>query len=244
WVEPDGISDAAPLATAARRVTLDKQGDIADWFYRPLWQRAETANQGSTRSKPQACWLLFADDRGLANRLAERLRGADGEIVFAIPGEMFSVSGSDRIVLRPAHPPDYSALLSELARRGRALAGIVHLWGAGTVASDSEESFQRAQERGFYSLLFLAQAIGRQGLREPLRIDVVTSGVHCVSGRETLVPERATVLGPCKVIPQEMARLFCRNIDLDLPADGGWDGVVSLLAAEIASPAAVESEIV
>jgi len=242
WVDPDGIAPLEPSPSArARRVTLDKQPDIADWFYRPLWRRAEPAAAASATAGTAASWLLFADDQGLAERLAERLRGPGRAIVLVTPGDAFAAAGEDRFTLPPAAPEGYSALLTELARQGKSPARIVHLWGALPVAADAPESFRRSQDLGFWSLLFLAQALGRQGLREPVRIDVVTSGMQSVTGHEALAPERATVLGPLRVIPQELARVTCRSIDLDLPADGTVDaGVVDLLAAEVGATASDE----
>ena len=79
-------------------------------------------------------------------------------------------------------------------------------------------SFDQAQERGFYSLLHLAQALGAQDIVEPLRISVISNRLHLVTGEETLQPERATVLGPCKVIPQEYPNIRCSNIDLGVLA--------------------------
>ena len=52
-------------------------------------------------------------------------------------------------------------------------------------------------------------------------IDVVTNNIHNVTGEEVLFPEKAMVLGPCKVIPQEFPNLKCRNIDITFPAPEG-----------------------
>src|ERR1700753_1541742 len=41
-----------------------------------------------------------------------------------------------------------------------------------------------------------------------------------VTGDESLLPEKATVLGPCKVIPQEYASIKCRVVDIVLPTPG------------------------
>ena len=54
-------------------------------------------------------------------------------------------------------------------------------------------------------------------------ITVVTSGVQDVTGEEALRPEQATVLGPCKVIPQEYPGLACRSVDLVAADAAGWD---------------------
>jgi acyl transferase domain-containing protein len=43
--------------------------------------------------------------------------------------------------------------------------------------------------------------------------------MQSVSGEEELQPEKATVLGPCKVIGQEYPHINCRSIDISMPAD-------------------------
>jgi len=51
----------------------------------------------------------------------------------------------------------------------------------------------------------------------------VTNHMQEVTGDESLLPEKATVLGPCKVIPQEYANIKCRVVDISLPAPGSVD---------------------
>jgi non-ribosomal peptide synthase protein (TIGR01720 family) len=89
--------------------------------------------------------------------------------------------------------------------------------------------FERMQERGFYSLLFLAQALGKQVLSESLeeqkkaaliQIAIVSNNMQSVSGEEELQPEKATVLGPCRVIGQEYPHINCRSIDVVLNGRG------------------------
>ncbi len=77
--------------------------------------------------------------------------------------------------------------------------------------------FEDCQNLGFYSLLFLAQALAEQNIIQPMKLMVVTSNVHDVTGDEKLCPEKATVLGPCKVIPQEYSNITCCNVDIVLP---------------------------
>ena len=52
-----------------------------------------------------------------------------------------------------------------------------------------------AQQRGFLSLLFLAQALGKQNATDPLEIVVVSNHLHEVTGGEALCPRRP----PCSV---------------------------------------------
>ena len=51
-------------------------------------------------------------------------------------------------------------------------------------------------------------------------MDVVTDGMQKVTGKETLFPGKATVLGPVKVIPKEYPNISCRSIDIVVPEPG------------------------
>jgi acyl transferase domain-containing protein len=75
--------------------------------------------------------------------------------------------------------------------------------------------FDRQRENDvFFSLVFLAQAIGKLGISSPMTINVVSSAVHSVIGNEPLAPEKALTLGPVHVIPLEYPSIRCRHIDL------------------------------
>ena len=76
------------------------------------------------------------------------------------------------------------------------------------------------QERGFYSLVRLAQALGNHD-GDQVQICVVSNGLREVIGNEILCPDKAPILGPCKVIPQEYPNIRCRSIDIELERSEG-----------------------
>jgi acyl transferase domain-containing protein/acyl carrier protein len=192
WVEP-APSGEAPAADP-----------VADWFYRPVWKPAPPAEV----PRSPRDWLLFLDDGGLGDRLAERLR-ADGRAVVAVRRGTRFVRHDDRSYsLRPAEREDYQALLRELAAAGRAPGAVVHLWCADAPADSGE-----ALERGFHSLVCLAQALG--GTERPVAIGVVSRSMQAVGAAETTIPEFAALLGPVQVIAREYPQLRCRSIDLE-----------------------------
>jgi acyl carrier protein len=115
--------------------------------------------------------------------------------------------------------------MKEIRALDKAPARLVHLWGV-TPDVDTPSNFDwytETQGRGFYSLIYLAQVLGEHGLTDEVQIEVVTNHMQEVTGDESLLPEKATVLGPCKVIPQEYANIKCRVVDISLPAPGSVD---------------------
>src|SRR4029077_6173283 len=65
---------------------------------------------------------------------------------------------------------------------------------------------------------------------------LVSTGVHAVTGREAMQPEKALLLGPCRSMPQRFPGLACRAGDVELPVLESDQGeLVHLLAAEMAS---------
>ncbi|MEK8018124.1 MAG: SDR family NAD(P)-dependent oxidoreductase, partial [Candidatus Parabeggiatoa sp.] len=76
------------------------------------------------------------------------------------------------------------------------------------------EGIDESQVFGFYSLLFLTQALGKQNVTDDIQIAVVSNNMQAVTDEEVLYPEKATVLGPVKMIGQEYPNLNCCSIDL------------------------------
>lgn len=236
WIEPPG-----PAGGNTRRPQpLTKKAEIADWFYLPLWKQtpplAPSRHFTTAREKP--CWLIFTDACGIGSRLARQLEEAGQDVTSVSAGEQFDRRGERRYQINPREPADYQALLEELCAGGKRPQLILHLWG---VTADDDlrrvrESLEDAQHLGFYSLLFLAQACGAQKMTERVRIGVVTNGVQEVTGEEKLSPAKATVLGPCRVIPQEYPHIACRSVDVVLPPPGSRheEKLINLLITELA----------
>jgi polyketide synthase PksJ len=156
-------------------------------------------------------------------KLAQRLEQEGREVVTVRAGEYFAKTGERAYVIDPRRRGDYDSLLEDLRRSNLSPQRILHLWSI-TPEDDTresvEDSLERVQNLGFYSLLFLAQAQGKQKADESVRFTVLSNNMQAVTGEEALWPEKATVLGPCRVIPQEYSNLTCRSIDITLPAAG------------------------
>jgi amino acid adenylation domain-containing protein len=221
WVEPKKPELARKRESA----------DLADWFYAPVWKQSLRA----AAPAPEALagdgdWLLFVDRLGLGDQLAARLRGLGARVTAVEVGETFARRSEEAYSLDPRRDDGYDALLSEMDADGRSPRRIVHLWTAG---KDTGGTLEDALDRGFFSLLGLARALARRGGEEAVELLAVSSGVHDVTGGEELRPERATILGPCKVIPREMPNVTCRAVDLSESPGGPAlvDGLLSEIAA-------------
>lgn len=221
WIEPQRHG-----SDARRPEALRKQSDIANWFYYPSWKRTPPvpSEPDETAERP-ACWLVFTDSAsGLGADVVSRLNQIGNEVWTVAPGEHFTRLGERAFSIDPRNAEHYTALVGELEAGGKTPGAILHLWGVGPRLEipPNGVDFRRAQDRGFYSLLFLAQALGSQHRTDPVHVAVVTSDVQDVTGEEALCPEKATALGACKVIPQEYPNITCRHVDIAAPFSGDW----------------------
>ncbi|HVR99226.1 MAG TPA: SDR family NAD(P)-dependent oxidoreductase [Thermoanaerobaculia bacterium] len=192
----------------------NRRKELADWFYVPYWKPSAPP---AVEERPAGTrWLVFADERGLGVEMAQRLAERGDVVATVVPGQRFADHGGGVYEIAAAREEDYDALLAGLAEDGGLPERIVHFW---TVTGEGAPQVADLQELGFYSLLSLAQALGRQKLPGRVEMAVVSDGVQTVTGREPLAPEKALVLGPCRVIPQEYPSIGCRSVDVTLPAD-------------------------
>ncbi|HBL31208.1 MAG TPA: non-ribosomal peptide synthase [Acidobacteria bacterium] len=217
WIAPPSSQDlaTAPAPPAAR---LPRE-----WLYTPIWRRLAASPPGLTAPAAVAeRWILFDDGGRIAAGLRAKLEGQGVEVLRIERGDGCRAEGIARLLARSEVAPQ-----TPLA--------VVHLWSA--VAAGAA-SLAELQECGYYSLLDLARALEAQRVSAPVTVWVITSGVHEVTGEEMLAPARATVLGPCRVIPQEMPNVRCRHVDIMAPAPDSSEEerVIDRLAAELASP--------
>jgi acyl transferase domain-containing protein/acyl carrier protein len=193
--------------------------DIADWFYYPSWKPAvpwESSTETQQESK-KSRWLVFGDRDGFGSQLIQRLREHGDDVTSVIIGEKFARIDASSYAIRPQAQADYDMLLKNVRMQTDFPNTIIHLW---SVTHNQRHPdallFEQFQHLGFYSIIFLVQALEKHNVMEPIQISFVSNHVQAVIGDEALCPAKATVLGPCKVIPQEYPNIRCQIIDIDL----------------------------
>ncbi|WP_413173257.1 beta-ketoacyl synthase N-terminal-like domain-containing protein [Anabaena azotica] len=237
-----GTTDSAPPAFSKyidSKVSSGKKPNIADWFYIPTWKRASLPQYlpDQSRTTQTKCWLVFVDDCGLGEKIIKQLRLEGGEVITVKVGEAYQ-SQSDRLyTVNPEQPQDYKLLCQQLRTLGKTPTHIIHLW---TVTPEYGEELapQQHESLGFYSLIFLAQAIAESYQKDPLHLQIISNHLQIVTGSEKLCPEKALIIGPCKVIPQEYPHLTCSSIDVAVPVTGSWqeEQLIKQLLTEISTP--------
>jgi amino acid adenylation domain-containing protein len=240
-VDQMGKGDA--VLRAAAPPAPDREKELADCFYMLAWK--QTAPPLLLNRQPEepggSGWLIFTGDEqeGEEALLVEELKAYDaGEMVYTVSrGKEFSRVGEDGFIIEPSSKDNYDRLVPFLLERGTFPGSILYLWELGDEAPDRFD-------RGYFSLLYLLQALAAHGVAKKLgdmeagtgslRIDVVLSGVYAVTGEERLQAEKAAILGLCKTIPQEYPNIICRSIDM--PGGGGMLKWRELLFAELSAP--------
>ncbi|GAB4152079.1 MAG: hypothetical protein Fur0021_16530 [Candidatus Promineifilaceae bacterium] len=200
WLE---TTSAVPAPAAPVAKALD------DWFYLPSWKRTLLPADSHL---PVGVWLLFAscESERLISALSAALCDQGSTPVVVYPGETFLAAGSNVFYLDPAEPRHYQRLLAQLPHPPER---IVHAW----ALAERVESLVA----NFYSLVYLAQALGASGGAASVHIDLLSKQMQSVAGETDFHNHslyQAALLGPCRVIPQEYPHITCRSIDLAAPA--------------------------
>jgi acyl transferase domain-containing protein/acyl carrier protein len=223
WLETQASRPADALA---------KNPNAAAWLYVPSWKRVLPPAPGMEEKQP-AAWLVFADEAGFARALVRKLRSAGHHVVTVRAGARFQQHDAQSFTIVPANAQHYDLLLRAL--NGSLPERIVHAWSVtGSLGlQEGGMRFTRAQALGFYSLVYLARALGAAVGGREVRLCAVSNNVQDVGGTEALCPEKATLLGPCLVIRQEYPNIRVKSIDLDAaPQAGGQEAAADLVLSE------------
>jgi acyl transferase domain-containing protein/acyl carrier protein len=212
WIEPRQSAGSSTLNH------LDKNPNLSEWFYVPVWKQSVplVLTEGETRESK--VWLVMTDGSSLAAKLVQQIESTGDEVVCVTPGDQFNRISDSSYKLNPRQRDDFDQLLRELSDAARIPHRIVHLWNLAPCNQELShaESTEATLNLGFYSLMFLMQALGDLGIDET-NIIIVSSEMQKVTGDETILPEKSTLLGPCRVIPQEFTNIKCRCVDVIPP---------------------------
>ncbi|CAM3026088.1 SDR family NAD(P)-dependent oxidoreductase [Legionella anisa] len=208
------INKSTTSGHANRDVVMNPK---SKWFYKPTWKRLSSIpKHHELISSSQDTWLIFADDTGLSDKLALRLKELQQKhLVVKINKSIQSfVISHDHVQINPFSEQSYAKLFSYLNEHHYKPTLIIHAW---TVTNDHVSYVNEFTESkifyGFYSL-FLLQKYLLNHYNHPLKLSVLTNGIGQITGEDIIHPEKGTVLGAVRAIPHELPQVQTLCLDL------------------------------
>ena len=218
WI--DAPREQRAVSTSTRFV---KNVDRDAWFYTPAWT---TQAPPARPAVDEGADLVFVDEAGVGARLVARLRREGRTVIVVRAASAFAAGERGEFDIDPKAPEHYAALVQRLRDSGQRPRRIAHLWSLGPSGSDE------ARDRGFYSVLWLVQALARHGsLDDPIELTIGGDRLRGVADTDRPDAEKSLVLGVALVAPQEYPSLRCAAVDVDMAADP--DTVAAQLHAEL-----------
>jgi len=222
WVEARG-----GMENSGRSKVGGKRKDVKDWFYVPGWQRKDLSRSRESAGgvgEEKKKYLVMEGGGNVSRVLIERLKREAAEVIRVKAGESYRKVGEKEYEIRPRERQDYDELLRDLLSVEEEVKEVAHLLSTGGDGErleemPSEERFIWEQQRGLYSLLYLAQAIESSGVSGPVRISYVSRDMQDVESGDVAAAEKVTALGACRVINQECEKVTCRSIDVGTVAE-------------------------
>jgi acyl transferase domain-containing protein/thioesterase domain-containing protein len=231
WIEP-----------AKEDVTLDedsllpqRQSPGADWLWQPRWLQ-----QGIPEGAPPSPknWCVFHQGDPIALACVAALRGQGHTVVEVLSGDALARVDEHRYSIAPeAGSTAYEELLQRLVDDDQVPDRILHTWLLTRTESfrPGQTFLHRNQVHGFYSLFHLARAFARRAEGKHSHWTVLSNGSASVAGEPLPYPEKATVQGPCLVIPREFPEITCSFVDVAVDDADVAEGVLRELEAPAAS---------
>jgi acyl transferase domain-containing protein len=217
WIE--GNAEARGAVTRA----TGKNVDVADWFHVPSWKNLPplVASREDVAGK-EPKWLVFDNRSSLSRGIIRAVRDLGYRVVSVEAGPGYQVLEEDRYAINPDDLEDFDRLMSSLGAKDCMPDRALHTWSL-SQPSDKEsdsDTFDRTQRTGFYSILYFGQSQASHNHDSQLRLLVATDRLFEIESADASVPEKATMLGPLKVLPQEFQNLTSQCVDISAPLPG------------------------
>jgi acyl transferase domain-containing protein/thioesterase domain-containing protein len=216
WIEP-GIFSHEPEEARQPLLTLDapaitRLSSYDDWFLTPTWKRSPLSRK---RVDPEGKWLVFGNSASLTADVLVHAAESGSSITLVRSGDEFAQLDDGSFTISPTDAEHFGRLFGSLEQSDALPDQIVYLWALDTLqsAGRSAQAGIAGQPLSFDCLVYIAKALQELDVTKAIHLTVVTGGSQAVSGEAVPHPERALAIGPCRVIPHEMANVTARLVD-------------------------------
>ncbi|WP_244961078.1 type I polyketide synthase [Paracoccus sanguinis] len=231
--------------------------DPAGWGWRPVWRLSAPAVELDALGAPlhpPLRWLVLADEMGVADRVADRLRAGGHAVTLLRAGDRVAQTPEGLTLPPEAGRDGYAQMLGML---DAPVDRIAHFWGitSGQSCRPGSSVPMAHLERGFFSLLHLAQALGSEWPDANPALIAVCNDALSVAGEPAPHPEKMTATGPVRMLPREGGGP-ARLVDVRLPPprrgligrtqpdEAGLDRLADALLEELLAPVSGDEPLV
>ncbi|KMW70467.1 type I polyketide synthase, partial [Limnoraphis robusta] len=211
---------------------------LTENYNKPLEQAVIIAQNSQLNQSESKEWLIFADQQGMTQQLAQLLteQGESCTLVFA--GKKYQQVNQRTYQVNPNKIDNFNQLFATLTAKNIICKKVVYLWSLETSSPEalSLEELTTTSKIGWESLLKLTQSLVKN-YSQPPSLAIVTKG-SVATGIETNLSGIAysPLWGLGKVIALEHPELHCIQVDLD--PEKSLETQVNILLTELKHPTA------
>ncbi|HEX2937740.1 MAG TPA: SDR family NAD(P)-dependent oxidoreductase, partial [Ruminiclostridium sp.] len=205
----------------------NKKNDVAEWFYSPIWKQSVENREDVDSDISKGILLVLKDSGEFSDAFEAGLRERGANIISAVSGSEYKQTCDGKFTFDPENPEHYEKLIGEIAKTGKTPVRIANMLGL-----EKTENRLYFGERLFFSMMYTAQAIGKNG-ELPVEMRAITGNTQRIFNETQLNPENALHLGACRVISTEYGNIKCCSVDLNLVGDENNQELADLLIDEL-----------
>lgn len=190
------------------------------WLYKPCWEKTLSLSKTPLHISDfteNYFWLIFANDDNLSQNIIKTLQKFNQKIIVIKKGDMFKKINDENYVINYHTKDGYNQIIDILPNTDTNTVKIIHLWNVPqqNKNTNSITDIKDIISLGFYSLLFIFQSCTKKYSNKHIDILIAATQIASVLKQDLPSPEKTTLLGATRVIPQEYANFSARVIDLE-----------------------------
>lgn len=189
--------------------------NISQWFYSPLWQQC-IASKEPRKDPTQEIIIVFEDPACLSNNILQCIDSKEQQIIKIKISMEFSEISKDCFGINPSNKSDYILLFKTLQILNFSEIRIIHTWSLTNNKFDfKKRGIEKSQQLGYFSLMLIAQSLGDIGIKNRVRISLITNNLYRIQPKSKTNPFNSTLIGAAKIVPLEYDNISCAIHDFD-----------------------------
>lgn len=206
---------------------IEKNTDMSQWFYVPVFVQSPL-NCVTPESEKIKSSIVFTNTLAFNEKLMIKLERQFQKCIKVLCGTEYKKINDYIYEINIADESDYIRLFENFDSDSfpEQVISLLGITGEMDCKYVDLNSIGHYLDMGYFNLLYMTKAIIQLNLSNPIKFIILTDNIQPVSGDESINPAKSTVLGLCKVIPQEISFIDCKSIDICIPKRVALEGFV------------------